>query len=50
VRQAVEAALAPYRTSGGGVRLEDSFRYCWPEPEATAAAALLNWSSAGLRS
>jgi hypothetical protein len=27
VRQAVEAALAPYRTSGGGVRLENSFRY-----------------------
>ena len=27
VQQAVEAALAPYRTGSGGVRLENSFRY-----------------------
>ena len=27
VRQAVEAALGPYRTAGGGVRLENTFRY-----------------------
>lgn len=27
VHQAVEAMLAPYRTSSGGVRLENTFRY-----------------------
>lgn len=27
VRQAVEAALGPFRTGGGGVRLENTFRY-----------------------
>lgn len=44
VRQAVEAALAPTGPAVAACGWSTASGTCWPGPEATAAAALLNWS------